>query len=195
MKAIVDEAHRRKKGATTHAHGAEAIKMAVRAGVESIEHGSILDEEGIQMMKERGTVLVSDLVTSEWILANGAKNNFTAGSMARARILDPVHQASFRKAVAGGVTIAFGTDAGTMSHGAATARQFTLFVEHGMTPLQALQSATTSAAALLKWSDQIGAIEPGKFADLVGVRENPLANPATLENVAFVMKGGDVVER
>jgi imidazolonepropionase-like amidohydrolase len=192
MNAIVAEAHRRRKKAAAHAHGTEAIKLAVLAGVESIEHGSMLDDEAIALMKQRGTYLVADLYNGDWIIANGAANNFSAASLAKARMLNPVQRESFRKAVAAGVKVAFGTDAGTMPHGL-QARQFALYAQYGLTPLQAIQSATIWAADLLGWSDRVATLEAGKFADLVAVREDPLGNLDALTVVAFVMKGGEVV--
>ena len=192
MNAIVAEAHRRRKKAAAHAHGTEAIKLAVLAGVESIEHGSMLDDEAIALMKQRGTYLVADLYNGDWIIANGAANNFSAASLAKTRMLNPVQRESFRKAVAAGVKVAFGTDAGTMPHGL-QARQFALYAQYGLTPLQAIQSATIWAADLLGWSDRVATLEAGKFADLIAVREDPLGNLDALTAVAFVMKGGEVV--
>lgn len=194
MTAIVAEAHRRKRPATAHAHGAEAIKMAVRAGVESIEHGSLLDDEAIQLMKVRGTVLVPTISGTDWIQAHGAENNFTPGSIARSKFLQPIAQASFQRAVAAGVKIAFGSDAGTIPHGI-QAGQFVAMVSGGLTPLQALQSATIGAADLMGWSNRVGAIEAGKFADLIAVTADPTTTMATLTDVRFVMKGGEVFLR
>lgn len=193
MKAIVDEAHRRRKKATAHAHGTEAIKLAIRAGVESIEHGSLLDDEAIRMLKEHNVALVVDLYNGEWIIAHGAENNFSAGSLARAKVLHPYAVASYKKALAAGVNIVFGTDAGTMPHGL-TGRQFATYVENGMPALMAIQTATIRAAELLGWSDRIGTVEPGKFADLIAVKANPLTEPNTLAAVTFVMKGGEVIK-
>ena len=193
MKAVVDEAHRRRKKATAHAHGTEAIKLAIKAGVESIEHGSLLDDEAIQLLKEHRVSLVVDLYNGEWIVAHGAENNFSAGSLARARVLHPFAVASYKKALAAGVNIVFGTDAGTMPHGL-TGRQFATYVENGMPALMAIQTATIRAADLLGWSDRIGTVEPGKFADLIGLKVNPLADPKALADVAFVMKGGEVLK-
>ena len=193
MKAIVDEATRRRKKAAAHAHGTEAIKLAIRAGVASIEHGSILDDEAIAMMKQHGTALVADMYNGEWIIAHGAENNFSPGSLSRARLLHPVAVASFKKAVTAGVDIVFGTDAGTMPHGL-TGRQFATYFENGMSALQAIQSATLRAATLLGWDDRLGSLEPGKFADLIAVRGNPLEDPRTFADVKIVIKGGDLVK-
>lgn len=192
MNAIVAEAHRRKRGATAHAHGSDAIKMAVRAGVESIEHGSLLDDEAIGLMKERGTALVATISGTDWIEAHGAANNFTPGSIARAKFLEPLAKASFRKAVAAGVRIVFGSDAGTIPHGI-QGGQFAQMVAGGMTPLDAIRSATLWAAELMGWSDRVGAVEGGKYADLIAVEGDPLTRIDTLAKVMFVMKGGEVV--
>lgn len=189
MNAIVAEAHRRKRRAAAHAHGSEAIKMAVRAGVNSIEHGSLLDDEAIQLMKQNGTALVATIYGTDWIQAHGAENNFTPGSIARAKFLEPIAQASFKKAVAAGVRIVFGSDAGTIPHGI-QGGQFAEMVKGGMTPIDAIRSATIWAAELMGWQDQVGAIEPGKFADLIAVDSDPLTNPLVLASVGFVMKGG-----
>jgi imidazolonepropionase-like amidohydrolase len=191
MDAIVDEARMWGKKACAHAHGTEAIKMAIRAGAASIEHGSMIDDEGIRLMKEHGTYLVGDVYNDDYIVAEYEKNGVPAHIIEKEKLVGRTQRENFRKAVAAGVKVAYGTDAGVYPHGA-NGRQFRLMVQWGMTPMQAIQSATVEAAALLGWQDRIGSITAGKLADIIAVSGDPLKDPTVLEKVAFVMKEGIV---
>ena len=191
MNAIVDEAKMHGIKACAHAHGTEGIKMAIKAGVASVEHGSFLDEEGIRMMKERGTYLSADIYNDDYIMSEYARLGYPQKILDKEKLVGRTQRENFRKAVLAGVKIAFGTDAGVYPHGW-NARQFAKHVEWGQTPMQALQSATINSADLLGWRDQIGSIAAGKYADIVAVAENPLDKISVLENMQFVMKGGVV---
>lgn len=194
MDALVDEAHRWGRKVAAHAHGTEGIKMAVRAGVDSIEHGSLIDNEGIRMMKARGTYLVADIYDDDYILAEYARLNFPQKILDKERQVGRLQRENFRKAVQAGVKIAYGTDAGVYPHGF-NGRQFAKAVEWGQTPMQAIQSATTKAADLLGRSAQLGSVSAGRYADLVAVNGDPLSDIRVLEHTAFVMKGGVVYKR
>ena len=189
MKAAVDEAHLWGKFVAAHAHGTEAIKMAVRAGVKSIEHCSLVDDEGIALMKQRDAWLVPTIYCVDYVNAEYARLGFPQHILDKATLVDKQRIETFRKAVAAGVHIAFGTDAGVYPHGQ-NAREFHYMVERGMTPMAAVQAATTGAAELIGWKDKVGQLAPGYFADLIAVADNPLANIRTLEDVPFVVKGG-----
>jgi imidazolonepropionase-like amidohydrolase len=191
MNAIVDEARQHGIKACAHAHGTEAIKMAVKAGVASVEHGSFLDDEGIRLMKERGTYLSADIYNDDYILSEFGRLGYPQKILDKEKLVGRTQRENFRKAVQAGVKIAYGTDAGVYPHGW-NARQFSKMVEWGMTPMQAIQAATWNSSDLLGWRDQIGSIKAGKFADLVAVTADPLRNIAVLENVQFVMKDGVV---
>ena len=191
MNAIVAEAHLHGIKVTAHAHGAEGIKMAIRAGVDSIEHGSFLDEEGIRMMKERGTYLSADIYNDDYILAEYAKFNTPQVIIDKEKLVGRVQRENFKKAVQAGVKIAYGTDAGVYPHGW-NGKQFAKMVEWGMTPMGAIQASTVSNADLFGWSDRIGSITAGKFADIVAVDGDPLQNISILEKIGVVMKGGVV---
>ena len=191
MKAICDEAAMWGRKVAAHAHGTEAIKRAVAAGVASIEHGSLIDDEGIRMMKEKGTVLVADVYNDDWILSEFAKMGYPEKVIEKERSIGRLQRENFAKAVKAGVKQAYGTDAGVYPHGL-NASQFKYMVAGGLTPMQAIQSATTGAAELLGWN-MVGAIAPGRYADLVAVDGDPLKDVTILEKVSFVMKGGEVV--
>jgi imidazolonepropionase-like amidohydrolase len=191
MKAICVEAAMWGRKVAAHAHGTEAIKLAVAAGVASIEHGSLIDDEGIRMMKERGTYLVSDVYNDDWILAEFAKMGYPEKIIEKERKVGRLQRENFQKAVKAGVKQAYGTDAGVYPHGM-NAKQFAHMVRWGMTPMQAIQSATVNAADLLGWP-MVGVIAPGKYADLVAVDGDPLKDVTLLEKIPFVMKGGEVV--
>ncbi|HEV3469465.1 MAG TPA: amidohydrolase family protein [Pyrinomonadaceae bacterium] len=191
MNAAVDEARMWGRKVAAHAHGAEGIKRAVRAGVASVEHGSFLDDEGIRLMKERGTYLVADVYNDDYILAEFARLGYPPKIIEKERLVGRTQRENFQKAVRAGVKVAYGTDAGVYPHGW-NAKQFAHMVRWGMTPMQAIQAATANAADLLGWSDRVGSIEPGRFADLVAVPSDPLADVTVLERVGFVMKGGEV---
>src|SRR6266536_1060356 len=181
------------KKVAAHAHGAEAIKRAVRAGVASVEHGSLVDEEGIRLMKERGTYLVADIYNDDYILAEYGRLKYPEKIIDKERQIGRLQRENFQRAARAGVKIAFGTDAGVYPHGW-NAKQFAHMVRWGTTPMQAIQAATVNAADLLGWSDKVGTLEPGKYADVIAVTGDPLQDVTVLEHVAFVMKGGQVVK-
>lgn len=191
MNAIVNEAKMWGRKACAHAHGAEAIKMAVKAGVASIEHGSFVDDEGIQLMKQRGTYLVSDIYNDDYILSEYAKLGYPQKIINKEKMVGRLQRENFAKAVKAGVKIAFGTDAGVYPHGW-NAKQFFYMVKFGLTPMQAIQSSTINAADLLGWKDKTGSITKGKWADIIAVDGNVLNDITTLEHVKFVMKEGVV---
>jgi imidazolonepropionase-like amidohydrolase len=191
MNAIVNEARLWDKKACAHAHGAEAIKMAIKAGVASVEHGSLMDEEGIRMMKEHGTYLVSDIYDDDYILSEYAKLGYPQKIIDKEKLVGKQQRENFAKAAAAGVKIAFGTDAGVYPHGW-NAKQFFYMVKFGLTPLQAIQAATINAADLLNWKNKTGSLAKGKFADIIAVEGDPLADVTILEHVRFVMKDGTV---
>jgi imidazolonepropionase-like amidohydrolase len=193
MNALVDEAHRWGKKVAAHSHGTEAIKMAIRAGTDSIEHASLIDDEGLAMAKARGTYLVMDIYDDDYILSEYARLGYPEQQLAKERSVGKLQRENFRKAVQSGVKMAFGTDAGVYPHGW-NAKQFAKEVQWGMTPMRAIQSATTDAADLIGRSNQVGALKPGLYADMVAVHGDPLADISVLEHVAFVMKGGVVVK-
>jgi imidazolonepropionase-like amidohydrolase len=194
MNAIVDEARLHGLKACAHAHGTEAIKMAIRAGVASIEHGSLIDDEGIRMMKERGTFLSADIYNDDYILSEYAKFGTPQKIIDKEKLVGRTQRENFKKAVLAGVKIAYGTDAGVYPHGW-NGKQFAKMVEWGMTPMQAIQAATVNSSDLLGWKDQIGSVSIGKFADIVAVSGDPLQNISLLENVQFVMKDGTVYKK
>ena len=194
MNAIVSETKMWGKKAAAHAHGTEAIKMAVKAGVASIEHGSLVDAEGIQLMKEHGTYLVSDVYDDEYILSEYAKLGFPEKIINKERIVGRLQRENFQKAVEAGVKIAYGTDAGVYPHGW-NGKQFKWMTRYGMTPMTAIQSATVNAADLLGISKNAGSITAGKRADIIAVLINPLDDVTSLENVQFVMKSGTVYKK
>ncbi|WP_257386909.1 metal-dependent hydrolase family protein [Tahibacter caeni] len=191
MNALVDEAHRWHRKVAAHAHGTEAIKMAVRAGVDSIEHGSFLDDEAIALMKKHGTWLVGDIYNDDYILTEFARLKYPESMLEKERKVGRTQRESFRRAAKAGVKIAYGTDAGVYPHGD-NARQFAKMTEWGQTPMQALQAATVRAAELLGRNEQVGAIRNGLYADLVAVPGNPLQDIRVMEQVSFVMKDGKV---
>jgi imidazolonepropionase-like amidohydrolase len=163
----------------------------VRAGVASIEHGSLLDDEAIQLMKEKGTYLVSTIYLIEYVEREYARLGYPRKILDKLKQVGGASRESFRRAVKAGVKTAYGTDAGVYPHGL-NAGQFATMVQYGMTPMQAIQSATTSAADLLGWKDRVGAIAPGLYADLIAVPGDPLRDIRQMEHVNFVMKGGTV---
>lgn len=189
IRAAVETAAAAGTHVAAHAHGAEGIKRAVRAGVRSIEHGSLLDDEGVELMATHGTYLVADMYDGDHIQAVGPERGYTEEVMRKTAMTTDAQRAGFRKAVEAGVRIAYGTDSGVYPHGD-NALQFPLYVEHGLTPAQALQSATRWAAELMGWEDRVGALEPGLFADLVVVPGDPSGDVGLLESPAGVMKSG-----
>lgn len=193
LNALVDEAAQWGKRVAAHAHGAEGIKRAVRAGVVSIEHGSLLDDEGIRLMKQRGTVLVADVYNDDYILSEFARLGYPEMMLEKERSIGRLQRENFQKAVRAGVKVAFGSDAGVYPHGW-NGKQFAHMVRWGLTPLQAIAAATSSAAQLLGWEDRVGRVAPGLYADLIAVSGDPLADVTELERVTWVMKGGLVVK-
>jgi imidazolonepropionase-like amidohydrolase len=191
MNAVVEEATMWGRKVAAHAHGAEAIKRAVRAGVASIEHGSLIDDEGIRLMKEHGTVLVADVYNDDYILAEYKRLRYPDRILEKERQIGKLQRENFRRAAQAGVKIAYGTDAGVYPHGW-NGKQFAVMVRYGLTPMQAIQSATQSAADLLGWSDQVGTVSKGRYADIIAVDGDPLKDITQLERVTFVMKGGVV---
>jgi imidazolonepropionase-like amidohydrolase len=192
LKAMVDEAGKLERKVAAHAHGTEGIKIAVRAGVASIEHGSFLDDEGARMMVERGTFLVPTLMAGETVEIAANKGVLTGLRAEKALAAAAAMRNAIKIAIRNRVPIAFGTDAGVGDHGA-NAREFDLLVEWGgMTPLQAITTATSSAAKLLGWEKDVGTLATGRFADIVAVQGDPTANIKLLHQMSFVMKGGIV---
>jgi imidazolonepropionase-like amidohydrolase len=192
MKAIVADAHRLGRKVAAHAHGAQGILWASEAGVDSIEHGSYIDDAGIAEMKKNGTYLVPTLYLADWFLENAEKNRVPDFLLVKAKAVMPAARKNIAHAFASGVKVAFGTDAAVYPHGL-NAREFAVMVKLGLTPLQAIQAATVNAADLLGWPGKVGSLEPGAWADIVAVDGDPLKDVTTLEHVKFVMKGGEVV--
>jgi len=192
MKAVVEEAHMADLRVAAHAHGAAGIKDAIRAGVDTIEHASLIDDEGIKLAKQRGAWLSMDIYNTEYTQAEGKKNGVLEDNLRKDREIGDVQRENFRKAHAAGVRMLFGTDAGIYPHGN-NAKQFRWMVQYGMTPVEAIQSATVSAAEALGRAD-VGSLEAGRLADLIAVPGDPTADVTLLEAVPFVMKGGDVVK-
>jgi imidazolonepropionase-like amidohydrolase len=190
MKAIVDESHRRGLKVAAHAHGAEGIIAAIKAGVDSVEHASLIDDEGIRLAAEYGTTLVMDIFVSDYILQGGEAAGFLPESLAKERMVGAAQRESFRRAHAAGVNLAFGTDAGVYPHGK-NAQQFSYMVKYGMSELEAIQAATVKGADLLA-IEGVGTLTPGNYADLVAVSGDPLEDIRTLERPVFVMKGGEI---
>ena len=190
--AAVEIAEQYGSYATAHAHGAEGIKAAIRAGVRSIEHASLIDDEGIRLARDKGVWLVMDVYNGDFIEEIGTRDGWPADMLRKNEETTDAQREGFRRAVAAGVRIAFGTDAGVFPHGD-NAKQFAYMVRYGMTPMQAIQAATTSAAQLMQEDANVGAIAPGRFADMIAVRSDPLADITALERVDHVMKGGKLV--
>jgi len=193
MKAIVAEAHRLGRKVAAHAHGAQGVSWASEAGVDSVEHGHLMDDASVAALKKNGTYLVPTLYLMDWHRENAARSNVPEYSLRKMEMVMQVGQKNVKKAMAAGVKIALGTDAAVYPHGL-NAHEFGVYVRLGMTPLQAIQSGTLNGADLLGWSDKIGTIEAGKWADIVAVDGDPLQDVSTLEHVKFVMKGGAVVK-
>ena len=176
-----------------HAHGTSGIKDAIRAGVDTIEHASLADEEAFALAKQHGTWFSMDIYNDDYILAEGEKNGMFKESLAKERTIGLQQRQTFQAAVKAGVKMVFGTDAGVYPHGT-NARQFATMVKWGMTPMQAIQAATVNASEALGRAGDVGAIAVGRYGDLIAVAGDPLADVTRLQSVAFVMKGGDVVK-
>ncbi len=191
MTAIAQEAHKLGRKVAAHAHGTQSIKDAIRAGIDSIEHSSLIDDEGIALAKQRGTYLVFDIYNDDYILAEGAKVGMLPESIEKERQVGKLQRANFRKAYLGGAKMAFGTDGGVYPHGD-NWKQFATMVEFGMKPIEAIRASTTEAAALIGIDKKAGAIEPQHWADIIAVEGNPLADIQAMGRVRFVMKEGKI---
>ena len=192
IRAAVEEAGLYGTFVAAHAHGAEGIKRAVRAGVRSIEHGSLMDDEAVALMASTGTYLVADVWFGDWIEEQGRSHGWSPSALRKNEETTDAQRTGFEKCVKAGVKLAFGTDSGGYPHGM-NAKQFAYMVRYGMTPMQAIRSATVVAAELMRWEDRVGAISPGMFADLIAVGDDPVEDVSRLEQIDFVMKGGEVV--
>lgn len=191
LKAAAETAHMAGRKIAAHAHGTEGIKAAILAGIDSIEHASLIDDEGIRLAKEHGTYLVMDIYNDDYILNEAPKVGLPQENIDKEKMVGRLQRENFEKAVKAGVKMAFGTDAGVYPHGD-NAKQFYYMVKFGMTPAQAIRAATSSAADLIGRSKEVGTIEPGKYADIIAVNADPLADVRALEHVDFVMKGGTI---
>jgi imidazolonepropionase-like amidohydrolase len=194
LSAAVDEAHAFGLRVEAHAHNAQAIKNAINAGVASVEHATLIDDEGIALAKQRGTYLDMDIYDEECIEEEGRKGTMPEDFLEHDRELGEKQRQNFRKAVEAGVKMSFGTDLGVCPYGS-SGKQFAFMVKYGMKPMQAIQAATSNAADLLGHSSEIGSIKPGKYADLIAVTGDPLNNISLLEKVEFVMKEGKVYKQ
>jgi imidazolonepropionase-like amidohydrolase len=191
IRAAVEEAGHYDRFVAVHAHGAEGAKRAIRAGARSVEHGCLLDDEAIAMLADTGTFLSFDIYDGEWALEHGDADGWPADTMRKLAETDATAREVFAKAYPLGVRITYGTDSGVYPHHL-VAKQFDAYVRLGMTPIDAIRSATIVAAACLGWSDRVGTLEPGRFADLVAVDGDPLTDVAVLERPAVVVKGGRI---
>src|SRR5436853_2638892 len=191
LKAAAEEAHMAGRKIAAHAHGAQGIKNAILAGIDSIEHASLIDDEGIRLAKEHGTYLDMDIYNDEYLLNEATKVGLPAENLEKEKMVGRLQRENFAKAFKAGVKMAFGTDAGVYPHGE-NARQFYFMVKYAMTPAQAIRAATSNAADLIGRATDVGTITPGKYADIIAVDADPLADVRALEHVSFVMKGGVV---
>ncbi len=191
IRAAVEEARLRGAFVAAHAHGAEGIKRAVRAGVRSIEHGSLMDDEAIDLMAEHGTFLDADMFDGDWMIEEGPKLGYTDEVLRKTEMTNDAQREGFTKCVKAGVRIAYGTDSGVYPHGL-NAKNLAYHVRFGQTPIEAIRSATAVSAELIGW-DEVGRIAAGCFADLIAVAGDPTEDVRLLENVSFVMKGGEVL--
>jgi imidazolonepropionase-like amidohydrolase len=192
MEALTEEAHKLGRKVAAHAHGTQSIKDAIQAGIDSIEHSSLIDDDGIALAKKRGTYLVFDIYNDDFILQEGAKAGMLPESIEKEKKIGRLQRENFRRAWAAGAKMAFGTDSGVYPHGD-NARQFAKMVEWGMKPIDAIQAATIKAADLIGWSDKVGAVETSHYADIIAVTGDPTSDVRVLESVKFVMKGGTIV--
>ncbi len=193
MKAIVADAHRLGRKVAAHAHGAQGVIWASEAGVDSVEHGHLMNDEAIATLKKNGTYLVPTLYLMDWNRENAAKANLPDFARKKMALVSAQGKQNIKKAFEAGVKIGMGTDAAVYPHGL-NAHELAVYVSLGMTPLQAIQTATINDADLLGWTDKIGTIETGKWADIIAVDGDPLQDITTLQHVRFVMKGGEVVK-
>lgn len=191
MKAIVEEAHKLERKVAAHAHGTEGIKDAIRAGVDSVEHCSFIDAEGIELAKKNGTVLNFDIYNDDYILAEGLKNGLLPENIEKEKQVGKAQRESFLRAYRGGAKLGFGSDAGVYPHGD-NWKQFPYMVEFGMRPYEAIRAATLTNAELLGMGQTLGTLEPGRYADIIAIDGDPLTDIRLMEKVRFVMKGGKV---
>lgn len=194
LKAVADEAHMAGMKVAAHAHGAPGIKEAIRAGIDTIEHVSLIDDEGIKLAVQKGAWLGFDIYNTDYTQAEGKKNGVLEDNLRKDREIGEIQRENFRKALKAGARMIYSTDAGVYPHGL-NAKQFAVMVRYGATPLQAIQSATVNSAEALGWASDVGQAAKGFYGDLVGVRGDPLSDITVLETPVFVMKGGEVVVR
>jgi imidazolonepropionase-like amidohydrolase len=194
MKAVVDEAHMAGLKVAAHAHGASGIREAVRAGVDTIEHASLVDDEGIKLAVQKGAYFSMDIYNTDYTQAEGKKNGVLEDNLRKDRDIGEIQRQNFKKALRAGVKMVYGTDAGIYPHGD-NAKQFAVMVRYGATPLQAIQAATLTAAEALGQSKDVGQVSAGHYGDMIAVSGDPLADVTVLEKPVFVMKGGAVVRR
>jgi imidazolonepropionase-like amidohydrolase len=194
LKAAAEEAHMAGRKIAAHAHGAQGIKNAILAGIDSIEHASLIDDEGIRLAKEHGTYLDMDIYNDDYLLNEAPKHGLPLENLEKEKMVGQLQRQNFAKAVKAGAKMAFGTDAGVYPHGD-NARQFFYMVKYGMTPAQAIRTATANSADLIGRAKDVGTIQPGKYADIIAVDSDPLADIRALEHVNFVMKGGVVYKQ
>ncbi|HEX5262975.1 MAG TPA: amidohydrolase family protein [Phenylobacterium sp.] len=194
IKAMTDEAHRAGMKVAAHAHGADGIKAAILGGVDTIEHASLVDDEGIRLALSHGSYFGMDIYNTDYTQAEGKKNGVLEENLKKDRDIGEIQRENFRKALKAGVKMIFSTDAGIYPHGT-NAKQFAVMVRYGATPLQAIQAATVTAAQALDRAKDVGQATPGHYGDLVGVTGDPLSDVTVLEHPVFVMKGGEVVKK
>lgn len=191
LKVAADEAHKAGRKIAAHAHGTKSIHDSILAGIDSIEHASLADDEDIRLAKEHGTYFDMDIYNDDYLLGQAAKFGLEQENIDKEKMVGQKQREAFQKAVQAGVKMAFGTDAGVYPHGD-NAKQFVTMVKYGMTPAQAIRTATQNSADLIGRSKDVGTIEAGKYADIIAVSGDPLADVSVLQSVGFVMKGGVV---
>ncbi|ADG09537.1 amidohydrolase family protein [Caulobacter segnis] len=194
MRAVVDEAHMAGLKVAAHAHGASGIREAVRAGVDTIEHASLVDDEGIKLAVQKGAYFSMDIYNTDYTQAEGKKNGVLEDNLRKDRDIGEIQRQNFKKALKAGVKMVYGTDAGIYPHGD-NAKQFAVMVRYGATPLQAIQAATITAAEALGQSKDVGQVSAGHYGDMIAVAGDPLTDVTVLEKPVFVMKGGAVIQR
>jgi imidazolonepropionase-like amidohydrolase len=192
LQAIAEEAHKLGRKVAAHAHGTQSIKDSIRAGIDSVEHSSLIDDEGIALAKQHGTYLVFDIYNDDFILGHGKESGMLPESIEKEKKIGRLQRENFRRTFQAGAKMAFGTDSGVYPHGD-NAKQFAKMVEWGMKPLDAIQAATIHAADLIGWGGKAGSLESGHLADVIAVSGDPLSDVRVLESVKFVMKGGAVI--